>query len=309
MGYHSSDYDHDWNIDATELLRTIFLYNTKFSGTGVRSGCYKVDNSTVDGFAHDTYRDPSLPVELAHYHSADFNRDGKIDDAEIARVTVLYSTTVDSVRTGEYHVSPDSVDGFNQYIDSVELSAYQFDEDHPPIIFTTNNMGAVDANNWYKLRCKIINGSTDGFMATEETNNNGLALQVLPSPGRYLAELYWIKYSNGGATVVIGVKNEVYITISPAAPSGSQTICAKCPQLTEPLTPPVLEDEGICSPPPVSRSCNSPDLPEPACNNEVYITQYNPSGTPRFSVVASLKDQSCEDILDESDRTILTVIQ
>ena len=307
MGYHSSDYDHDWAIGIAELARTTDLYNTAYSGTGLRSGCYKVDPTSIDGFAPDTYRDPSLPVGLSSYHSADFNRDGRIDAAELARVTYLYDTEVDSVRTGQYHVSPDSVDGFNQYIDSAELSAYQFGEDDVPTIFTTNEMGATNASTWYKLRCKILDGSENGFMATEAINNSGLPLEQLPPPGTYSVELYWIKYSNGGSTAVIGVRNKVTIRISPAEPSGDQTRCAKCPEI-ESATP-VLSDQGQCSAPPVTRTCNAPDIPEPACNNEVYVTQYNPDATPRFSVVASLKAQDCEDILDESDRTILTVIQ
>lgn len=71
---------------------------------------------------------------------------------------------------------------------------------------------------------------------------------------------------------------------------------------------PYLEDQGVCSPPPIVLTCNGPELTPPFCKNEQYITQYNPAETPAFTVVAPLKDASCEDILDESDRQILTVI-
>lgn len=308
-GYHSSDYNHDWSISGPELLRTTALYNTKFSGNGLRSGCYKVDKTSIDGFAPDPSRDPSLPVELEYYHSADYDKDGNIDEAEIARVTFLYQTTVDFERTGEYHISPDTVDGFDQYIDCVLLSSYQFDEKHLPVISSSNSF-TVNSSSWYKLRAKFIDGSANGFMGTEEINNNQLALQVVPPPGVYQVELYWIQFTDNGDTAVIGVKNKVQVIISPAAKDDNPYRCTQCPEFKPGVDiPPVLEDQGICHSPSVHRSCNAPDLPETPCNNEKYITQYDPNSDKPFTVVASLKDATCQDILDESDRTILTVIQ
>ncbi len=50
--YHSADTNRDAQLDLTELLRVIELYNTR-SGT-TRTGAYRVDPTTADGFAPDT---------------------------------------------------------------------------------------------------------------------------------------------------------------------------------------------------------------------------------------------------------------
>ncbi len=50
--YHSADFDHDGRLSLTELLRVIELYNTR-SGT-TRTGGYRVDGATMDGFAPDS---------------------------------------------------------------------------------------------------------------------------------------------------------------------------------------------------------------------------------------------------------------
>jgi len=200
MGYHSSDYDHDWAIGAPELTRTIVLFNTKYSATGLRSGCYKVDPSTIDGFAPDTARNPEVAVTLSTYHSADYNQDGKIDQEEIDRVTLLYNTRVNNVRTGSYHVDHTTIDGFDQYAYpyKVTLSSYTFDDTQRPIISSQANLYAEDGKTYYKLRCKFLDGSVDGLMGTEETNNNNRALTTLPPPGTYEVELYYVQYSYGG---------------------------------------------------------------------------------------------------------------
>lgn len=391
--YHSSDYDHNWSIGGAELTRTIVLFNAIYSGTGLRSGCYKTDPTSIDGFATDTFRDPSLPVQLEYYHSADYDRDGNIDQAELDRVTALYNSTQNSVRNGNYHISPDTIDGFATGADMVGLSSYQFDVDHPPTIYTTNTMVAIQPQCWYKLRCKFLDGSATGLMGTEDINNNNLALNALPPPGKYSVELYWIKYSYGGfegdydndgyvtladytsidevsaailpqptgsqymrsdcaprstlgtgntvstADVVqagrymggldpitpvggpgtpdtnpalvasIGGNTFAVVTISPAAVEDQPSNCAKCNEFQPSVVPPVLEDQGNCSPPPVHKTCNTNQVPNTACKNEVYVTQYNPDAVKRFTVVAALKDQGCNDILDESDKQILTVIQ
>ena len=391
--YHSSDYDHDWSIGAFELTRTIVLFNTKFSGTNVRSGCYKVDPTSIDGFATDQLRDPSLPVELEYYHSADYDRDGNIDQAELDRVTILYDHRQNNVRSGKYHISPDTIDGFDVGADMVGLSSYQFDSAHPPTIFTTNTMVAIDPQCWYKLRCKFLDGSTTGLMGTEDINNNGLALNVLPPPGKYKVELYWIKYSYGGfegdydndgyvttldydalGNIVVGVLPQptgsqymradcapsstlgsggvigvadwvacgnyaggilpitpvggpgtpdanpalvvsigattfAVVEISPAAVEDQPSNCSKCNEFQPSVVPPVLEDQSHCWPPPVHRTCNADDLPNTACKNEVYVTEYNPEQTPKFTVVAYLKTQDCVNITTEDDRLIVVSIQ
>jgi len=106
--FHSADTNQNYKIDASELTRVIVLYNTRFdTGAGkVRTGSYQVQSGTADGFGTDVSRDPSAVVTLGTYHAADYNRNGKIDAAELTRVIVLYNTRFDTgagkVRTGFY---------------------------------------------------------------------------------------------------------------------------------------------------------------------------------------------------------------
>lgn len=240
MGYHSSDYNHDWKIDGAELTRTIVLFNTIYAVDGIRSGCYKVDPLTVDGFAQDTARDPSVAVTLSQYHSADYNQDGRIDQTELDRVTFLYNTRVLGARTGSYHVDSSTIDGFDRYAYpyKVELSSYNFREDQPPIISSQANLYAEDGKTYYKLRCKFLDGSVDGLMGTEEDNNNNRALTTLPPPGTYNVELYYVQYSYGGfegdydndgevTDADVTAISEIVSEILPQ-PTGSQFMRADC---------------------------------------------------------------------------------
>lgn len=196
MGYHSADYDQDWKIGVAELSRVTFLYNTTFEG--VRTGCYKVDSTSIDGFAQDTNRAIDDPVTLTQYHSADYNQDGRIDDNEVARVAELYGYRYQDIplggytRTGEYHDGdPQSIDGFG--LGPVSLSDYNFDSDHKPTINTK-----IVPDGTYVLRAKFIDRSSTGFQAAVSLNNNGLVLDELPPPGVYNVELYWVKYAVNG---------------------------------------------------------------------------------------------------------------
>ncbi len=116
--YHSADTNQNFKIDATELSRLIVLFNTRFdTGSGkVRTGSYKLQAGTVDGFASDVTRDPSATVALTAYHAADTNRNGKIDATELSRVIVLFNTRYDTgsgkVRTGAYKIQSGTVDGY-----------------------------------------------------------------------------------------------------------------------------------------------------------------------------------------------------
>jgi hypothetical protein len=49
---------------------------------------------------------------LPDYHSADTNRDGRIDIVELTRVIQLFNHTVANVRTGEYRTQADTEDGY-----------------------------------------------------------------------------------------------------------------------------------------------------------------------------------------------------
>jgi hypothetical protein len=104
----AADTDRDWKLSLAELTRVIELYNTR-NGT-VRTGRYKVQAGTEDGFAQDTTA--TANQTLTQYHSADSNRDGQISLNELTRVIDLYNTRAGTVRTGQYHVQAGTEDGF-----------------------------------------------------------------------------------------------------------------------------------------------------------------------------------------------------
>lgn len=108
--YHSADTNRDYRIDLQELQRVIELYNTRF-GT-IRTGAYKVDPSTVDGFAPDPTRPGTPNAVLSKYHSADVNQDGEIDLFELTDVIAIYNYSLGGVRTGQYHVDQSVPGGF-----------------------------------------------------------------------------------------------------------------------------------------------------------------------------------------------------
>jgi hypothetical protein len=118
--FHTADTNGNYKIDLSELTRVITLYNARFdTGAGkVRTGCYKIQSGTVDGFSTEVTRDPSAVVTLPTYHAADYNRNGKIDLSELTRVITLYNTRYDTgagkVRTGYYKVAVGitTVDGY-----------------------------------------------------------------------------------------------------------------------------------------------------------------------------------------------------
>ena len=104
----------DGRIDLFEFTRVIELFNTR-NGT-TRTGCYKVQSDTEDGFAPDPNRADTTTVALARYHSADTtvggSRDGKISLFELTRLIALYNHRAGTVRTGQYRVQIDTEDGF-----------------------------------------------------------------------------------------------------------------------------------------------------------------------------------------------------
>jgi hypothetical protein len=105
---HSADVNGDLRIGLVELTRVIELYNTRLNT--VRTGRYKVQTGTEDGFAQD----PAATANqtLTRYHSADSNRDGQISLGELTRVIELYNTRAGTARTGQYHVQAGTEDGF-----------------------------------------------------------------------------------------------------------------------------------------------------------------------------------------------------
>ncbi len=106
---HSADSNGDGKIDLFELTRVIELYNRSF-GT-LRTGAYKLDATTEDGFAPDATRSGS--AVLARYHSADTNANAQLGLIELTRVIELYNTRAGTARTGAYHVATTTTeDGF-----------------------------------------------------------------------------------------------------------------------------------------------------------------------------------------------------
>ncbi|MEN9635443.1 MAG: hypothetical protein RL077_3847, partial [Verrucomicrobiota bacterium] len=108
--YHSADTGRDLRIGLLELTRLIELYNTRI-GTA-RTGCYKIEVGSEDGFSPESTRTASTVVTLASWHSADSNHDGKIGLLELTRVIELYNYRSGTTRTGEYHLQAGTEDGF-----------------------------------------------------------------------------------------------------------------------------------------------------------------------------------------------------
>lgn len=194
MGYHSADYDKDWTISSAELARVLYLSNAM--NGAIKTGCYKVDNSSIDGFEQDTNRKIDEPVNLIRYHSADYNKDGRIDEADYNRVAQLsayyYTVVSDSshVVTGQYHDNdPFSIDGFG--LGPISLSGYDFDVAHLPAV-QSKTPPAIP----YALMAKFIS-MQDGvnYQAATTLNNNGVVIDNCPPVGQYDLELYWVQYS------------------------------------------------------------------------------------------------------------------
>ncbi|WP_221029575.1 immunoglobulin domain-containing protein [Actomonas aquatica] len=107
---HSADSDANFELSLSELLRVIELYNTRL-GTA-RTGRYVPAEGTEDGFASDPTTAAGTPPAFTTFHSADSNRDGELSLSELLRVIELYNTRDGTTRTGRYHVSPGTEDGF-----------------------------------------------------------------------------------------------------------------------------------------------------------------------------------------------------
>ncbi len=107
---HSADTDGDFAINLSELLRVIELYNTRIGTT--RTGRYRPVTGTEDGFGSDTDTAAGSPPDFTGFHSADSDRDAQIGLSELLRVIELYNTRSGTTRTGRYHVSPGTEDGF-----------------------------------------------------------------------------------------------------------------------------------------------------------------------------------------------------
>lgn len=103
--YHRGDLDQDGRLSLVELLRVIEIYNVRESS--VRVGRYSADPATTDGV-----RPGATGGIVTEFHSADFDRDGKISLSELLRVIEIYNYRDGSKRTGQYRGASGTVDGF-----------------------------------------------------------------------------------------------------------------------------------------------------------------------------------------------------
>jgi hypothetical protein len=110
--YHSADTNRDRKLSLLELTRVIELYSTR-NGTA-RSGGYRVEAPSEDGFTPAPERPSSGQPTLTAWHAADTNRDGRISLNELLRVIELFNQriTATNVRTGAYLPRGDTEDGF-----------------------------------------------------------------------------------------------------------------------------------------------------------------------------------------------------
>ncbi len=108
---HSADVDGDRRISLSELLRVIELYNTRHGSQ--RTGAYRQDDFTDDGFGTDTFTAPTESIWLARHHNADTDADGRLNLSELLRVIELYNTRAGTTRTGAYRPEAGTTDGFS----------------------------------------------------------------------------------------------------------------------------------------------------------------------------------------------------
>ncbi len=111
INFHDADLNRDGRISLGELTRLIDLFNTCYGS--VRTGSYAVaTEANEDGFVVDRGRSTDSVVILTRYHAADSNRNGKIDLTELSRVMEFYNYRSNTIRTGAYHASSGTEDGF-----------------------------------------------------------------------------------------------------------------------------------------------------------------------------------------------------
>ncbi len=90
---HSADYDKDYSISLSELLRVVQFYNI---------GTFHCDTSTEDGYA------PGTGDQTCTAHDGDYNpRDWAISLNELLRIIQFYNAP-----GGDYHYSPGTEDNY-----------------------------------------------------------------------------------------------------------------------------------------------------------------------------------------------------
>ena len=107
---HDADTDRDNKLSLSELLRVIELYNAR--NGSVRTGRYRVNPSSEDGFEVDLETPRGTPSDLTRHHSADSNGNAELSLSELLRVIELYNFREGTRRTGVYHLDGSTEDGF-----------------------------------------------------------------------------------------------------------------------------------------------------------------------------------------------------
>ncbi len=107
--YHSADINRDNKIDLIEHTRVVELYNYRMETAegNVRTGEYHIQAGTEDGYVVG----PGTQT-AGQEHSADYNKNWKIDVDELSRITSLYNAKTGGTRTGEYRAYGDTLDGY-----------------------------------------------------------------------------------------------------------------------------------------------------------------------------------------------------
>ncbi|MDE2116922.1 MAG: hypothetical protein KGI79_03545, partial [Patescibacteria group bacterium] len=118
------------------------------------------------------------PTPASQYHSADTNHDWRIDDSELNRVTVLYNYRNGNTRTGEYHCSPGTVDGYDVGPGDHSCAPHSADENKDWMINLSELTRVIELKNaagGYRVQA----GTEDGFapITTVAAGNYG-ALNV-----------------------------------------------------------------------------------------------------------------------------------
>lgn len=84
--------------------------------------------------------------KIYRYHSADYNKDGRIDRQELDRVTELYDYSIGATRYGFYHTDPTTIDGFAPGPGTIDYF-HDADTDHDGSISLSDLLNVVQLYN------------------------------------------------------------------------------------------------------------------------------------------------------------------
>jgi len=70
---------------------------------------------------------------------------------------------------------------------------------------------------------------------------------------------------------------------------------------------PTTDDLGCCSPYPIRKTCEAPEVRVPDCDEQDPVVSYDPE-TEEFTILTNLYDQNCSPITDQNSSIIQTLI-